>query len=230
MSKYPSLGYTQGLNTIAGYLLLAIPSEEDAFWVLCNIVENFFPPDYFAKNDAMVSPLADNTLLRQYVKEFMPQLHQHLEKLAILPGHTVPIKWFFTAFSSALPETVLMRLWDVWLCLPNQKQYLFAFALAVLTQNAEGILACEDSSSFFSYMDSKVKIPDDPAQLTELIKQAFKISKKLGDNVGQRRAEEVEKTKADMHLEDRLRRRKTQSLEVLVDQDDEAAPAAPSAT
>ena len=37
VGRYPNLGYTQGLNTVAGYLLLAIPSEEDAFWMLCNI-------------------------------------------------------------------------------------------------------------------------------------------------------------------------------------------------
>jgi len=222
VAKYPSLGYTQGLNTIAGYLLLAIPSEEDAFWVLCNVLENFFPPDYFSRADAMVSPLADNTLLRQYVKELMPQVQKHMDELGILPGHTVPMKWFFTAFSSALPETVLMRLWDIWLCIPNQKQYLFAFALALIAQNTAEILECEDSSSFFSYMDSKIKLPEDPEKLTELMKQAWKIAKKLGDGVAVRRADEVESTKAGMNLENRLRRRRTQSLEVLVDRDEEA--------
>jgi small G protein signaling modulator 3 len=219
VAKYPDLGYTQGLNTIAGYLLLAIPSEEDAFWVLCNIVENYFPADYFARTDAMVSPLADNTLLRQYMKELMPQLNAHLDDLNIQPGHSVPIKWFFTAFSSALTETVLMRMWDIWLCLPNQKQFPFSIALALLAYNADGILACEDSSSFFSYVDSKLNLPEDGEQLTELMKQAYKIGKRIGENVVERRADEVEKTKASMNLENRLRRRKTQSLEVLVDRE-----------
>ncbi|KAK5165220.1 uncharacterized protein LTR77_009318 [Saxophila tyrrhenica] len=221
VAKYPNLGYTQGLNTIAGYLLLAIPSEEDAFWVLCNIVENFFPPDYFSRTDAMISPLADNALLRQYVKEHLPLLHNHMDKLGILPGHTVPMKWFFTAFSSALPETLLMRLWDIWLCIPSQKQYLFAFALALIAQNADGILECEDSSSFFSYMDSKLKLPEDAAGVTELMKQAWKIAKKLGDGVAGRRASEVVSTKEGMGLEMRLQRRRTGSLEVLVDREEE---------
>ncbi|KAK3716213.1 hypothetical protein LTR37_006658 [Vermiconidia calcicola] len=219
VAKYPSLGYTQGLNTIAGYLLLAIPAEEDAFWVLCNIVENFFPEEYFSRADAMVSPLADNNLLRQYIKELMPQLSKHIDGLRIFSDHTVPLKWFFTAFSSALPETILMRIWDVWLCLPNQKHFLFAFALALLSQNAEGIMECEETSSYFSYMDSKLKLPEDSAQLTELIKQAYKLGKRL-DHINERRAEAVERFKTGMQLDNKLRLRKTQSLEVLVDREE----------
>lgn len=218
VGRYPNLGYTQGLNTIAGYLLLAIPSEEDAFWLLCNIVEQFFPKEYFSRLDAMDSPLADNVLLREYVKETMPHLNEHMVKLKIQPEHTAPIKWFFTAFSNALPETTVMRLWDVWLCLPKQKNFLFAFALALLSQNAEGIMACEDDGSYFSYLDGKLKHPGDAEQITELIKMAYKISKKL-ENVGERRAEVKER----MGLENRLRLRKTQSLEVLVDREEQVA-------
>jgi hypothetical protein len=224
VGRYPNLGYTQGLNTVAGYLLLAIPSEEDAFWVLCNIVENFFPEGYFSRSDAMIPPLADNVLLRDCVKELMPQLHQHMDELKISANHTVPIKWFFTAFSSALPETILMRIWDVWLCLPNQKHFLFAFALALLSQNAEGIMGCEDSASYLAYMDSKLKLPEDATQLTELMRLAYKISKKL-ENVAERRADEVEKLKESMNLETKLRLRKTQSLEVLVDREEPPAEA-----
>lgn len=219
VAKYPDLGYTQGLNTIAGYLLLAIPIEEDAFWVLCNIVEHFFPPEYFSRAHAMVSPLADNILLWQYLKEFMPALSSHLERLEIRPDHTVPLKWFFTAFSSALPQTILMRMWDVWLCLSHQKDFCFAFALALISLNTDDIMACEEMDSYLEYMDSKLKVPEDAAQVDELIKHAFRISHRLGQ-VGDRRAEEVEKLKAGMHLENRLRRRKTDSLEVLVDREE----------
>ncbi len=173
----------------------------------------------------MVSPLADNTVLRQYVKELTPQLDQHLDKLGIQPGHTVPMKWFFTAYSSALPEELLMRLWDVWLCLPSQKQFLFPIALALLAQNTEGIMKCEDSSSFFSYMDGNLKLPEGSTQLADFIKYAYKIGQRIGKSTAARRADEVEKTRASMHLESRLRRRRTQSLEVLVDRED--APTAP---
>ncbi|RMX88665.1 hypothetical protein D0869_01455, partial [Hortaea werneckii] len=128
VSKYESLGYTQGLNTIAGYLCLAIPEDEHAFWMLCNMVDNFFPDDYFSRENSLIGPLADSVVLRSYVKELMPQLAKRMDELDIPHDHTVPLSWFFTAFSSALPENVLMRVWDIWLCLPGQKSFLFHVA------------------------------------------------------------------------------------------------------
>lgn len=215
VGRYPNLGYTQGLNTIAGYLLLAIPSQEDAFWVLCNVVENYFPEDYFSRKDAMTSSLADSVLLREYVKELIPDLHDHMNELDIPPKHTVPIKWLFTAFSNALPEAIVMRLWDVWLCSPAQKNILFAFALALLSHDMEGIMATDCDSSYYWYMDSNVKVPVDADGITTLIKLAYKIDKKL-ESVAKRRAEMKERVR----LENRLMSRKTDSLEVLVDREE----------
>lgn len=44
------VGYCQGMNMIAASLLLIMPSEEDAFWVLCSIVEKILPKTYFESN------------------------------------------------------------------------------------------------------------------------------------------------------------------------------------
>ena len=78
-------------------------------------------------------------------------------------------------------------------------------------------MACEDDGSYFNYLDSELKVPEDMEHITGLIKMAYKISKKL-ENVGERRAE----TKERRGLENRIRLRKTQSLEVLVDRVDAA--------
>src|SRR5690606_3761818 len=45
--RNPSVGYCQGMNMIAASLLLIMPSEEDAFWVLASIIENILPKTYF---------------------------------------------------------------------------------------------------------------------------------------------------------------------------------------
>lgn len=45
--RHPAVGYCQGMNMIAASLLLIMPSEEDAFWVLCSIVEKILPKTYF---------------------------------------------------------------------------------------------------------------------------------------------------------------------------------------
>lgn len=192
VSKYPGLGYTQGLNMIAGYLLLAIPSESDAFWVLCNMVDSFFPANYFSKETAMSAPIADNVVLRSYVKEQLPKLAARFDALDIASEHTVPLSWFLTAFTAILPESVLLRIWDVWLCLPGQETFLFNVALTLLAAHQKGLMECEDQSEIWAYMSSKIKISEEPEKVTELIRSAFLLRKKL-EGVDARRSSELKK-------------------------------------
>ncbi|RMY03989.1 hypothetical protein D0867_10505 [Hortaea werneckii] len=208
VSKYESLGYTQGLNTIAGYLCLAIPEDEHAFWMLCNMVDNFFPDDYFSRENSLIGPLADSVVLRSYVKELMPQLAKRMDELDIPHDHTVPLSWFFTAFSSALPENVLMRVWDIWLCLPGQKSFLFHVALAILMQNASGLIECEDEGEYWSYMDTRCKLNGDAEWVNDLMKQAFMLRKKV-DGIDERRT-----------LETKVLRKKRASTEALFSPDE----------
>ncbi|EME40893.1 hypothetical protein DOTSEDRAFT_90974 [Dothistroma septosporum NZE10] len=194
VNKNPGLGYTQGLNMIAGYLLLAIPDESDAFWVLCNMVESHFPPDYFSPDTAMSAPIADNVVLRQYVKDLLPKLFDKMALLEIEPEHTVPLSWFLTAFASVLPESVLLRIWDVWLCVPNQKTFLFNIALTLLAAHAKNLMNCEDQGEYWAYMTSKIRISEDPEKVNELIRSAFGLRKRL-EQVEMRRGLAVKKVR-----------------------------------
>ncbi|TKA83164.1 hypothetical protein B0A55_00696 [Friedmanniomyces simplex] len=214
VAKYDDLGYTQGLNSIAGYLLLAIPQSEDAFWMLCNMVDNYFPQGYFARETSLTGPLADVIVLRSYIRDLMPQLAKHLDDLNIGPQHTVPVRWFFTAFSNVLGEEALMRVWDIWLCLPGQKTFLFNVALAILMQNASGIMECETEGEYWSYMDDKEKceVDGDEEWINKLIKSAVELRKVL-QKVEERRA-----------LETKLLRRKAGSCEALYSPDEAATP------
>ena len=210
VAKYDDLGYTQGLNSIAGYLLLAMPQSEDAFWLLCNMVEHYFPKDYFAREAALSGPLADVIVLRSYVKELIPQLDKHLEDIGIDSQRTVPMRWFFTAFSNVLGEDALMRVWDIWLCLPGQRSFLFNVALALLMQNVNGLLACETEGEFWMYMDDKesFKVDGDTEWVNRLIKSAVDLRREL-TKVEERRAWEA-----------KLLRKKTGSCEALYSPDD----------
>ncbi|TKA36981.1 hypothetical protein B0A54_11345 [Friedmanniomyces endolithicus] len=214
VAKYDDLGYTQGLNSIAGYLLLAIPQSEDAFWMLCNMVDNYFPEGYFARETSLTGPLADVIVLRSYIRDLMPQLAKHMDQLNIDPQHTVPVRWFFTAFSNVLGEEALMRVWDIWLCLPGQKTFLFNVALAILMQNASGILECETEGEYWLYMDDREKceVDGDEEWINKLIRSAVELRKVL-QKVEERRA-----------LETKLLRRKAGSCEALYSPDEAVAP------
>ncbi|KAK4494122.1 hypothetical protein PRZ48_014420 [Zasmidium cellare] len=200
VNKYPGLGYTQGLNMIAGYLLLAIPDESDAFWVLCNMVDHFFPPDYFSKETALSAPISDTVVLRQYVRELLPKLSDHLTALDISPQNTVPLSWFLTAFASVLPESLLLRIWDVWLCLPNQKTFLFNVALTLLQQHAKELLECETQGEYFAYMTSSIGVSEEEGKRGEFLRQAFLLRRRL-EGVEVRRAVEMKRLRRSASTE-----------------------------
>lgn len=171
VGKYEDLGYTQGLNMVAGYLLLAIPAEEDAFWVLCNMVENFFPPNYFSRDMPMSGPLADSVVLRQYVKELLPDLSRKMDEIDLATDHTVPLGWFMTAFASVLDTDTLLRVWDVMLCLPNQRTFVFSAALALLQMHSDKLMECDSPGSYLAYWDEARVVEAD--KVDDFIKLAF---------------------------------------------------------
>jgi len=191
VAKYPDLGYTQGLNMIAGHLLLAIPAEEDAFWVLCNMVDNFFPLHYFSKDAPMHGALADNVVLRSYIKELMPALDRKFEELEIEAGHTFQPGWHLTALANRLPKAALQRVWDIWLCLPKQQTFLFNVVLAMMKLRSEEIMALESGAEYNAF---DWKMSEEDGKVDELIRVALMMRKRLdGEQIAAKREFETKK-------------------------------------
>ena len=89
------MGYCQGVGVIAAVLLLIL-EEEDAFWLLCAIVEDLLPASYYTPsltgilpsmpnlNDVLYAPFtsliqfigvqADQRVLRQLLMNFLPSM------------------------------------------------------------------------------------------------------------------------------------------------------------
>jgi hypothetical protein len=191
IAKYKGLGYTQGLNMIAGHLLLAIPAEDDAFWVLCNMVDNFFPPGYFSRDEPMHGAIADNIVLRHYIRELMPKTDEKLTELDIDAAATFQPGWHLAALANRLPKTALQRVWDIWLCLPRQQTFLFNVVLAMIKLRSDEILALE-SSAEYNALDWRV--PDEAGRVDELVRTALMLRKKVdGDQVALRREAETKR-------------------------------------
>ncbi|OAX78401.1 hypothetical protein ACJ72_07292, partial [Emergomyces africanus] len=62
--RNPDVGYCQGMNLIAGSLLLIMPTAEDAFWILASLIENILPAHYY--DHGLLASRADQQVLRQY--------------------------------------------------------------------------------------------------------------------------------------------------------------------
>jgi hypothetical protein len=78
-SRRNGFGYTQGINFIAGSLLLFF-DDRDAFHVLGFVCEELLP-FYFA--DGMIGLLADTQLMEMLLAEHLPKLWRHFQQIGL---------------------------------------------------------------------------------------------------------------------------------------------------
>nr|XP_054931826.1 growth hormone-regulated TBC protein 1-like isoform X1 [Dermacentor andersoni] len=129
------VGYCQGLNFIAGLLLLATEDEEATFWLLRALLERLLP-DYYGRH--MTGLLTDIEVLAELVRQRMPQVHAHLAKHEV-SWAIVTTKWFVCLFAEVLPIETVLRVWDS-LFLEGSK-VLFRVAITLVAQGQVQILA-----------------------------------------------------------------------------------------
>ena len=106
-SRNPSVGYCQGMNLVASTLLLVFANEEDAFWVLCAIIERILPEDFFAPS--LLPSRACPLVLLDFVKEHLPKLYAHLTRLGV-DLTAICFSWFLSLFTDCLPVEVTISL------------------------------------------------------------------------------------------------------------------------
>ena len=123
----PKVGYCQGLNFLAGLLLLLMP-EESAFYVLGTIVEDILPGYFVTKQ--MLAPSVDQKILRVFVSQKLPTLLETLDKFNI-PLSAITLNWFLCLFVNCLPWETALRVWDM-LLFKRDRTVLFQVTLALL--------------------------------------------------------------------------------------------------
>ncbi|KAL4797960.1 hypothetical protein BDV19DRAFT_357663 [Aspergillus venezuelensis] len=112
--RNPEVGYCQGMNLIAGSLLLITPTAEDTFWLLSSMIEVILPKHYY--DHGLLASRADQQVLRQYISQVLPKLSSHLESLGV-ELEALTFQWFLSVFTDCLSAEALYRVWDVVLCL-----------------------------------------------------------------------------------------------------------------
>ncbi len=137
-------GYCQGMNFIAGFLLLFM-SEEQAFWTLAAIVEDYLK-DYFC--ESMIGLLIDGTIMTQLLFEIVPKIAQHFESVNF-PMNYLSSKWLITMFLNALPTESVLRIWDR--CLFDGPQVIIESAVAITSIHQDLLLGETDMMTLLEY-------------------------------------------------------------------------------
>lgn len=131
--RNPTIGYAQALNIISAVLLLHL-REEDAFWMLCHIVERILP-DHYTKT--LVGSVVDQSVFGHLVQTHLPILWAHMNKI-YLDLSTVSVPWFVCLFLNTVKLEVGEKILDCFFL--DGPKFLFWFALAVLKINEKKLL------------------------------------------------------------------------------------------
>ena len=122
--RCPTIGYCQGWNSIAARLLAVMP-EEEAFWVLVQLVEVVLPLDQYSN---LLGVLVDIKVFGRLMERLMPRLSAHLATFDFQLDLLLT-KWFICLFVNHLPLECELAVWD--LLLINGNSVLFRVALTL---------------------------------------------------------------------------------------------------
>ncbi|MCD7450026.1 hypothetical protein HAX54_003082 [Datura stramonium] len=155
----PCVGYCQAMNFFAGLLLLLMP-EENAFWTLVAILDDYFDGYY---SEEMIECQVDQLVLEVLVREKFPKLVNHLDYLGVQVAW-VTGPWFLSIFMNMLPWESVLRVWDV-LLFEGNRVMLFHTALALMELYGPALVTTKDAGDAVTLLQSLAGSTFDSSQL-----------------------------------------------------------------
>ncbi|KAH8100418.1 rab-GTPase-TBC domain-containing protein [Cristinia sonorae] len=171
--------YEQGLVSIAGFVLLQSPHDEEAaFWTFTSIMHSRMRP-YFCKDAGQLT--RDSETLKRDLESSCPTLAKKLFDDLQVPHLTLCHAWFKSMFVDIIPLKHAQYLWDRLLC--DETRTLAHIAQSILARDQMKI-ALLDSDSHLKAMEILVNPPDsffpnDPSWI--MIRSPLSISVRMDD-------------------------------------------------
>ncbi|GLT70068.1 hypothetical protein SLA2020_421690 [Shorea laevis] len=155
----PSVGYCQAMNFFAALLLLLMP-EENAFWTLMGILDDYFDGYY---SEEMIESQVDQLVFEELVRERFPKLVNHLDYLGVQVAW-VTGPWFLSIFMNMLPWESVLRVWDV-LLFEGNRVMLCRTALALMELYGPALVTTKDAGDAVTLLQSLAGSTFDSSQL-----------------------------------------------------------------
>ncbi|SCU97979.1 LADA_0H09736g1_1 [Lachancea dasiensis] len=143
--KNPDVGYCQAMNILVAGLLIFM-TEEQAFWCLVSICDNYVP-GYYSKT--MYGTLLDQRVFESFVEQTMPLMWEHITENDIQLS-VVSLPWFLSLFFTSMPLPFAFRIMDLFLL--NGPNALFQVALGILKVNGDDLLEVDDDGMFIAIL------------------------------------------------------------------------------
>ncbi|XVF55393.1 hypothetical protein PTKIN_Ptkin06aG0033000 [Pterospermum kingtungense] len=155
----PSVGYCQAMNFFAGLLLLLMP-EENAFWTLVGIIDDYFAGCY---TEEMIESQVDQLVFEELMRERFPKLVNHLDYLGVQVAW-ISASWFLSIFVNMLPWESVLRIWDV-ILFEGSRVMLFRTALALMELYGPALVTTTDAGDAITLLQSLAGSTFDSSQL-----------------------------------------------------------------
>lgn len=171
--KYSEVGYCQGMNFLAGFLLLVSGGAEiEVFQMLECLFKNFSLAGFF--EEGMEGLKKHIWVTKRLINKFFPRVYSHLEQECI-PDDLWLFKWLMTIFTMILPANVLVRIWDVFLV--KGVKFLYRTVLGIISLIQDEVLS-RDSGEICNYLaDIRLRITS-PEELFKSISEV-KLNKSI---------------------------------------------------
>lgn len=143
---FPDVGYCQGMGVICATLLLLF-EEEDAFWMMCAIVEDLLPGQYYSVS--LYGVQVDIRVFRYLIEQHLPHIHQLFVEYDV-DLTLICFQWFLTLYSNVFHVKLIFRLWDYFFLYGST--ILFQIGLIMCQQYEKTLLECQNSTQIFNLL------------------------------------------------------------------------------
>jgi hypothetical protein len=108
--KYPNIGYCQGMNFVAGFLLLVSGGNEvEVFYMLEDLLLESKLAGLYSSGLPYLRKL--QYLFKRSLIHSQPSLNEHFDKNGLSDDSWV-IKWLLSLYTAVLPMPLVLRVWD----------------------------------------------------------------------------------------------------------------------
>jgi len=172
--RNPNVGYCQGMNCFVGRLFSFGFSEEETFWLLTQIVEQYLPLDYYS---VMTGVMVDNKVFERLLLSKLPKVLRFLRSREIETSYFC-VQWFVCLFASHFNKEVLARIWDFFFV--KGASFLFELALSLTWLCRKQAIQVKEFHEVVKLIETHSRSIANPEAVLKLTsKNKFRVKKKL---------------------------------------------------
>jgi hypothetical protein len=146
-SHFTGYGYFQGMNFVAGFVMLVMKSEQESFWVFVALVKAL--SRYF-ECPRLTGVKKDLDHLSVLTETTLPGLYSHLKEVGLVDFSLCFPKWLMCMCIGVLHTPCLLKVWDAFWCFRGDRRvFLHKLCLYMIRSNQERLLRSENLADVY---------------------------------------------------------------------------------